>query len=113
MLAHSHASRPQQKRQRAAARENRSAHASPERASISRPITRRRAKLHRRQRARRSLSDDRDAAFYVLTTNGHEWTLIGARYCCSKRKCSKSLAVRSRFSTHLATDHSRSLTKTR
>ena len=66
ILHHSHALRAQRKRQRAAARENRSAHASPNPASISRPITRRRAKLHRRQRAHRSLRHDRNAAVYVL-----------------------------------------------
>ena len=69
ILHHSHALRAQRKRQRPAARENRSAHASPKPASISRPARRRRAKFHRRQRAHRSLRHDRNAEVYVLTTD--------------------------------------------
>src|SRR5205814_10469902 len=66
ILHHSHALRAQRKRQRPAARKNRSAHANSKPASISRPTRRRRAKLHRRHRTHRSLRHDRNAEVYVL-----------------------------------------------
>ena len=65
-----HALRAQRKRQRPLAGEDRKSNAGPKRASASGCSGR--PELHRWQRAHRSLRYHRNAAVYVLTTNGHE-----------------------------------------
>src|SRR4029077_14679514 len=72
VLYHSNPVRAQRKGQRPVAGENHKSNAAARRASES--GCSRRSELHRWQRAHRSLCHDRNAAIYVLTTNGHEWT---------------------------------------